>query len=141
MVPDSACQSLGDHDLGPPKTWDHPRPGTTQDLGPLMPGEKPMKTVELGYMSSEGTHFLFTPNLFDLPAENAVGQNGKALVLLAFSKDWDICVAQAEEQAMIKLGGQWSFAKENLHCKDDDGHDLAKLISGTPKMALSAVPA
>ena len=102
---------------------------------------KPMKTVELGYMSSGGTHFLFNPNLFDLPAEKAVGQNGKALVLLAFSKDWDICVAQAEEQATIKLGGQWSFAKENLHCTDDDGHDIAKLMSGTPKMALSAVPA
>jgi hypothetical protein len=100
-----------------------------------------MKTVELGYMSSGGTHFLFTPNLFDLPAENAVGQNGKALVLLAFSNDWDICVAQAKEQAMLKLGGQWSFVEENLPCEEEDGHDLAQMLSDKPKMALSAIPA
>ena len=100
-----------------------------------------MKTVGLGYMSSGGTHFLFTPNLLDLPAENAVDQNGKELFLLAFSKDWNICVAQAEEQAMLKLGGQWSFAKENLHGLDDDGHDLGHLMNSTPKMALSALPA
>ena len=100
-----------------------------------------MKTVELGYMSSGGTHFLFTPNLFDIPAESATGPGGKALFLLAFSKDWNICVAQAEEQAMLKLGGQWSFAKQNLHGVDDDGHDLGQLMNSAPKMALSAMPA
>ena len=100
-----------------------------------------MKTVELGYISSGGTHFLFTPNLLDLPAETTVGSDGKALLILAFSKDWDICLAQAEEQAVLKLGGQWCFAKENLYGVDDDGHDLGQLMNSAPKMALSAMPA
>jgi len=100
-----------------------------------------MKIVELGYMSSGGTHFLFTPNLLDLPAENAVDQNGKELFLLAFSKDWNTCVAQAKEQAKLKLGGQWAFAEDNLHGDNGDGHDIAHMIGSTPKMALSAVPA
>ena len=100
-----------------------------------------MKPVELGYMSSGGTHFLFTPNLFDLPADHTVDQHGKPLFVLAFAKDWDICVAQAEEQVMLKLGGQWSFAKDYLYGEDDDGQDIAHLKSSEPKMSLSAVPA
>jgi len=104
--------------------------------------DKPMKTVELGYMSSGGTHFLFTPNIFGLPTQNPeIGQNGKEVSFLAFSKDWDICVAQVKDQAELKLGGQWNFSNGYLHGEDGDGGDIADLKKSTPKMTLASVTA
>ena len=60
-----------------------------------------MKTVELGYKLSGGTHFLFTPNLSDPnlpdpPAASPVDAKGKEIFLLAFSKSWEACKLQAQ---------------------------------------------
>jgi hypothetical protein len=67
-----------------------------------------MKTVALGYMFADETHFLFTPNLLLDEYENGhVDKNGHELGALAFSKNWDECMGQMKNQLTHYLGGKW----------------------------------
>ena len=100
-----------------------------------------MKTVELGYISSDGTHFLFTPNLFDLPATPAVDKQGKEIFLLAFSKKWDTCMAQAQEQLQQIMGGTWVYGSDSYASEDLPNMDMMGPLKNAPKMALSQMTA
>ena len=100
-----------------------------------------MQTVELGYLSSDGTHFLFTPNLFDLPATPAVDKQGKEIFLLAFSKSWNACKAQAQEQLHEIMGGIWVYGGDSYGSEDLPNMNMMGPLNDAPKMALSQIPA
>ena len=100
-----------------------------------------MKTVELGYLSSDGTHFLFTPNLFDLPADSPVDMQGKEVFLLAFSKSWEACKLQAQEQLHEIYGGDWVHGDDSRSSEDIADMDMPGWLNDAPKMKLSQVSA
>lgn len=93
-----------------------------------------MKTVELGYKLSGGTHFLFTPNLFDTPADSPVDAQGKEVFLLAFSKSWEACKLQAQEQLHEIYGGAWIHGDDSHSSEDIADLDMVKLLNNGPMM-------
>ena len=95
-----------------------------------------MQTMELGYISSEGTHFLFTPNLFGLPVTQPTGAPDKKIFVLAFSKSWDTCKLQAQEQLHDLLGGTWVYGNDSHGPQDIPDMDMAAAYNDAPKMKL-----
>jgi len=96
-----------------------------------------MKTVELGYKLSGGTHFLFTPNLSDPnlpnpPAASPVDAKGQEIFLLAFSKSWEACKLQAQEQLHEIYGGAWIHGDDSHSDEDIADMDMAKLLNNGP---------
>ena len=93
-----------------------------------------MKTVELAYLSIDGTHFLMTPNLVvGSVASVATDHNGKKFNILTASKTWVNCVEQAKAQLSFFMGCTWATSQEIQQCHGAiDNQDLAILQTQSP---------
>ena len=63
-----------------------------------------------------------------------VDAQGKEVFLLAFSKSWEACKLQAQEQLHEIYGGAWIHGDDSHSSEDIADLDMVKLLNNGPMM-------